>query len=346
MIGSFVSDPFLWPFVNIFRATSYNKGSKKIGKEIKPVSKPHPESYLIDFKEHFTACVAAVRAWLMAYAVVYYLSPKVQPSGVYPAFDGVATTFELSWMLPIFIRNLVATWIIAGGWDYLLYFSPLAESFKPFKLNAVYPDFSQFKHDAFWTTSATLTASALEALICYGYCNNYFPAYMNLEFNFFNIFMIMAVTHIRIPHFYVIHRLMHPWKTEVIPDIGKFLYKHVHSLHHKSYNPTAFSGTSMHPVESTLYYSAALVLIPLKCHPTIVLSTIIDCGVGAWLGHDGFQSPGTCDFFHYLHHAHFDCNYGAPHVPLDWLFGTAICAKEDLKLIWKKKKKTNSEKQK
>jgi sterol desaturase/sphingolipid hydroxylase (fatty acid hydroxylase superfamily) len=33
----------------------------------------------------------------------------------------------------------------------------------------------------------------------------------------------------------------------------------VHSLHHKSYNPTAFSGTNMHPVESTLYYSAALI---------------------------------------------------------------------------------------
>jgi sterol desaturase/sphingolipid hydroxylase (fatty acid hydroxylase superfamily) len=34
------------------------------------------------------------------------------------------------------------------------------------------------------------------------------------------------------------------------------------------------------------------------------------------------QWPGSGDYFHFLHHAHFDCNYGSPHVPLDWLFGT------------------------
>ena len=49
-------------------------------------------------------------------------------------------------------------------------------------------------------------------------------------------------------HFYCIHRMMHPWRTTRFPDVGKFLYKHVHSLHHKSYNPSAWSGISMHPV--------------------------------------------------------------------------------------------------
>jgi hypothetical protein len=34
------------------------------------------------------------------------------------------------------------------------------------------------------------------------------------------------------------------------------------------------------------------------------------------------QWPGSGDYFHFLHHAHFDCNYGSPHVPLDWFFGT------------------------
>jgi hypothetical protein len=50
-----------------------------------------------------------------------------------------------------------------------------------------------------------------------------------------------------------VHRCMHPWfdknDKRWVPDVGRFLYRHVHSLHHKSYNPTAFSGTSMHPVE-------------------------------------------------------------------------------------------------
>jgi len=45
-----------------------------------------------------------------------------------------------------------------------------------------------------------------------------------------------------------------PWSGEVrtthVPDVGKFLYRHVHAQHHKSYLPTAFSGTNMHPVEA------------------------------------------------------------------------------------------------
>ena len=30
---------------------------------------------------------------------------------------------------------------------------------------------------------------------------------------------------------------------------GAFLYRHVHSLHHKSYNPGPWSGLAMHPIE-------------------------------------------------------------------------------------------------
>ncbi len=54
-------------------------------------------------------------------------------------------------------------------------------------------------------------------------------------------------------HFYMIHRFMHPWRTTRVNDVGKFMYKHVHSLHHKSSNPSAWSGISMHPVEGFLF---------------------------------------------------------------------------------------------
>jgi sterol desaturase/sphingolipid hydroxylase (fatty acid hydroxylase superfamily) len=42
------------------------------------------------------------------------------------------------------------------------------------------------------------------------------------------------------------------------------------------------------------------------------------------------QWPGSGDYFHLLHHAHFDCNYGSPHVPLDWLFGTFAGSKAEV----------------
>ena len=79
----------------------------------------------------------------------------------------------------------------------------------------------------------------------FGYCCYlafFSPAMINICFGFF--FWLWA-------HFHFIHRAMHPWRTTNFPDVGQFLYTYVHSLHHKSYNPTAFSGTSMHPVEVT-----------------------------------------------------------------------------------------------
>merc|ERR1711874_638210 len=54
----------------------------------------------------------------------------------------------------------------------------------------------------------------------------------------------------------------------------------------------------------------------------------------AWLGHDGFMWPGSGDYFHMLHHKHFDCNYGAMHVPLDYLFGTYAGSKQEVSQIW------------
>jgi sterol desaturase/sphingolipid hydroxylase (fatty acid hydroxylase superfamily) len=46
-------------------------------------------------------------------------------------------------------------------------------------------------------------------------------------------------------------------------------------------------------------------------------------------GHDGFDEPGGGGYFHFLHHAHREVNYGTPLVPLDWLFGSLMEASPD-----------------
>ena len=48
---------------------------------------------------------------------------------VYPAF-GPAVTWSWEWMWPILLRNVIGTWLICGGWDWLLYFSPLSKKFE------------------------------------------------------------------------------------------------------------------------------------------------------------------------------------------------------------------------
>jgi len=158
-------------------------------------------------------------------------------------------------------------------------------------MNPVIPSTKQFVHDAFYTTTASLQAAGIEILLCWAWSNEYLPMrHQRLrDAPILYAFLVATITHWRIPHFYFIHRFMHPWRIKGFPDIGKFVYRHVHRLHHKSYNPTAFSGTSMHPVEATLYYSAGIMPALLGLHPALALGCIADCAFGAWLGHDGFQ---------------------------------------------------------
>lgn len=303
---------------------------KKLSEVPKPTASPE-----LDLVGHLTSFCGASRSFLMACGIIY----GCYDGWDYPAF-GRAKILEFGWMWPIIVRNVVATWLICGCWDYLLYFGFGSEALKKklhkYKYNPQYPSMAQIRHDAIATTIASLTAAAIEIACCHLWCTGALPAFEPSlsKQPLRNFLWAVTITHWRIPHFWLIHRMMHPWKTTAVPDFGKVLYKYVHAMHHKSYNPTAFSGTNMHPVESTLYYSASLIAVAFGCHPAIALGCIIDCGVGAWLGHDGFQWPGQGDYFHYLHHAHFDCNYGAIHVPIDKWLGTYIGQKEELKKVW------------
>jgi hypothetical protein len=53
------------------------------------------------------------RSFLLAWLCVYAL----YDGNSYPAF-GRAATLSLSWMWPIVLRNVAATWIICGAWDW------------------------------------------------------------------------------------------------------------------------------------------------------------------------------------------------------------------------------------
>lgn len=301
--------PLTWPIGHV--SSSFLKPSNE------EVSKPVATADL-DLIGHATSCVAATRSFAMALLCMYVISED------YPAF-GAGKTLELSWMIPIIVRNLVATWLICGLWDWFLYFGPLREKLHKYKFNPKYPSNSQIRHDAFVSTTASLCGAAIEIFMCHLWASGAVPVQHNLmDAPICNFLWAITITHWRIPHFWAIHRGMHPWfeKGSNLPDVGRFLYKHVHSLHHKSYNPTAFSGTNMHPVEATLYYSAAFICVPFGAHPSIFLACIIDCAVGAWLGHDGFQWPGSGDYFHQLHHQYFECNFGAMHIPIDMWLGT------------------------
>jgi hypothetical protein len=84
-----------------------------------------------------------------------------------------------------------------------------------------------------------------------------------------------VTTQFRGVHFFSVHRCMHPWWSAKNGlrrgDIGAFLYRHVHSLHHKSHNPGPWSSLSMHPVEHLFYFSCFALAFVMPYHPCHLL---------------------------------------------------------------------------
>jgi hypothetical protein len=337
----------LWPITH-FAATFTIASSPTPVEPSQRIARP-----TASITEHLIGTLGGVRSFVIAWICIYGFTLSEENS-TYPAFSGAAKEgYNWSWMAPILIRNVAFAWVVCGFWDWILYFSPLKDKLHPFKHNPVYPSFPQFAHDATFTTISVVLASFLEIAMCRGWANGSIPYQPGLHAHLLTNFLwAMLINYWRIPHFFFTHRLMHPWAGPKedsvkialtrdvvirVPDLGKFLYKHVHALHHKSYNPTAFSGTSMHPVESAIYYTAALIPVFFAIHPIVFVTCIIDLGIGAWLAHDGFQWPGNGEFFHQLHHAHFVGNYGNEYVPFDYWFGTFMATKADIDKLNRKK---------
>lgn len=146
---------------------------------------------------------------------------------------------------------------------------------------------------------------------------------------------LLAIAYWREFHFFFAHRMMHPWWPKASKgslryqlDAGRLLYKYAHSYHHKSYNPGPWSGLSMHPIEHLFYFSCTLIPMIIPQHPIHFLFNKVHAEISPVAGHDGYDIPGGGSMFHYLHHAHFECNYGTPLVPLDKLFGTRMTSEE------------------
>jgi sterol desaturase/sphingolipid hydroxylase (fatty acid hydroxylase superfamily) len=124
---------------------------------------------------------------------------------------------------------------------------------------------------------------------------------------------------------YAVHRLMHT----------RWLYRHVHSVHHRSRTPSALTAFSFHPVEWLLLgLYIPLSLVTFDYHAVTLaavvalqgfLNTLPHCGYElaprGWYGNPILKLFATT-FYHDLHHQRPTCNYGTLTTLWDRLLGT------------------------
>ena len=262
--------------------------------------------------------------------------------------------WRAGWVGRVLAFNFGCELVFFGGWHSFTYvssyaaglaragakFNPLNQYEKDGKrVGFVSSSSGHLQREVTFTTLGWLQSGLWQALCMWLWASGRRPVYNDAwQHPLFTAGCLCFVTYWREVHFYWCHRGMHPWFDRryglAQGDVGAFLYRHVHSLHHKSYNPGPWSGLSMHPVEHFLYYSCAwlLPLVPprparhcahARCsqlfgaraaqmatiHPIVFLYAKFHADIAPIGGHDGHDNGGGD--FHYLHHAKFEVR---PHV--------------------------------
>lgn len=279
----------------------------------------------------FPPSVTKVLKWLphyfMPYDVIWILSAFAWWHWVLPDTETMKT-LQWGWILKLLVANTIAVFAFFGLYEWRLYIS--RSQGNRFKYNGKWP--SENKSDVFWFRSQTIDGMlrtlfhampvwlAIEVMILYAYANGYVPWLGFADHPYYLVGLMLLMPVIHETHFYLIHRLIH------MP----FLYRHVHSVHHNSVNPSPYSSLSMHPVELMLYLGMAFWHLIIPSNPILALYQLHRAGFGAIPGHIGFDKievggksgVDTHAYTHYLHHKYFEVNYGDGLVPFDKWFGT------------------------
>jgi lathosterol oxidase len=286
-----------------------------------------------------------VRNWLtMSERVIMVLLATLCWWLFYPTLESVKT-FAFGWVLQVWLVNLCLMIGIAGGLHYFFYIRK--EQGKRLKFdhrdlargNKLWNFSNQVHDNVFWSLgSGVLQLTMYQVVIMWLMANEYVPT-INLTSN--PILFVAGLVLLPIWsafHFYWMHRLLH------LP----FIYKHVHSLHHRNVNIGPWSGLSMHPVEHLLYLSSLLIHFVFPSHPILVYFHVIYLGPGAAMTHTGYEDLLVRDkrrlalgtFYHQLHHRYYECNYGNQEMPWDRWFGTFHDGSDDGTQATRTRKKT------
>lgn len=259
-----------------------------------------------------------VRGIFLAVIAVLWLT-------IFPTIETIASGGWL-WTLQIFVINMALMLSWAGGLH--LYFFTYAKqgTFLRYSMNELGsgPKFTlghQTYDNMFWTLAWGVPIwTCYECGLLWLLAQGMIPYHGWDDGPVWFVLLFVLIPFWDSAHFYTVHRLLH-WR---------WIYKHVHSVHHRNITVGPWSGLSMHPVEGAIYLSPVVVHLFLPSHPLHIVFHISWYAMGPAATHCGFEAisiaggryPRLGDFFHQLHHRFFECNYGNSDVPLDNLSGT------------------------
>lgn len=216
--------------------------------------------------------------------------------------------------------------VLAGGLFWLLHVVWKTPSLA-YRIQPKFPERESIRHEVWWSMSNMSCSGIATALTVQLTRAGHTSYYSDIaEYGWLYLIVSAALCVLGYDTWmYFEHRLLHtPW-----------LFRHVHSVHHRVGNPTALGTFSHHPIETFMgntFFVLFVVFVP--AHPLALLLAgvyMFFTGIIAHVGYEfyprGFpQHPlfrwVSTSTYHNLHHRCVRSNYGSWFTHWDVLFGT------------------------
>jgi Delta7-sterol 5-desaturase len=217
------------------------------------------------------------------------------------------------WVFSIFL--LPALYIIVATAFYLIFYVWKKNEFNENKIQANAVSYAQLRRELIYS-AVSLAIFCLTGLVVFLLYQNHFSRiYLDITNRSLGYFLLSILTMILFHdmYFYWTHRLLH------LPG----WYQKVHSIHHRSSNPSPFTSLAFHPIESViqgLVLPLMVIIIPL--HPFAIVAFLIYMVYKNVRGHAGYEFTSvdqrtkkwnqvhSYSIHHNLHHLHGRDNYG------------------------------------
>ncbi|MCE9600019.1 MAG: sterol desaturase family protein [Spirochaetia bacterium] len=216
--------------------------------------------------------------------------------------------------------------VIAGG-AFLYFWKWRREVWQDRRIQLSFPKSDTIRQEIKYSLITTFIFGLVSLFLSYGRSRGWFLIYKDISeygWIYFACSIIASVL-LHDAYFYFAHRLMHT----------KWLFKHVHRVHHLSHNPTPFAAFSFHPTEAVLEAAILpLLLLFLPMHVSALLVFMFLMTSLNVLGHLGYEvyparfvkskwtSWNNTSTHHNMHHHFVHCNYGLYFNWWDKLFKT------------------------
>lgn len=232
----------------------------------------------------------------------------------------------LELMAGILIGDLLR-YLLGAGLVFLVLWKLLSRRLAHRRIPPQYPSGKQLRREFIYSMSTVLIFATVGFGVYVLAINGCVTIYADVtEFGWpYTIGSAVVLILLHDAYLYWTHRMLH----------HAWLFRHVHSVHHRSRNPSPWASYSFHPIEALIqaaYLPLALALVP--AHVTVIFIVMVHMMLRNALGHSGFEiyprnavrrwpwSWLTSTTHHHMHHERMEANFGLYFVWWDRWRGT------------------------